>query len=1218
MRRILAAALLTLLTAAVHAQDTLCRNAAAGQVDGVPCFPLDGRFYRAGPNDGIELDAIKGTVVADVTGTANTLTIHFADGTTEDVTVVEDGVLSLVSFSAATKTLTFTIDDGTTINVSLGDFRTAAEVTAEIASATAGHLSESEVDDRIAPYARATPTGTMDDAQIPADIARDLEVDAAVADRLTGTEVDSRIASGALQPGDITCGANVSCSTSADGIAISATGGSGGGAVADGVVFDGALNNQQLELQRTESLSDVDIDLSAFTTSAEVTTAITSGALQPADILEGANVTITRTPDGVTIAASGGGTADGRVDGLVSKTADLSVDVIGRTWANVGAVADGGFYWRSAIPTLAQAAALDSSYVVSVTPSASQATNFYTLLRIPDGHDSRDFRVRQSGDLGTFDTTGWHLIGSQGGFDYHYAQRNLFEGYTVRLQESVTQTTTHFRGESDAENVTVDAANFGGNIEPTVTDMQAFADAVDDLTLGGNGASVTNDTILFGAPENESETVAPSRHAVAIMGEVLDFRTPDSTGTTGHVWTKTATEGEWAAVDAVDIAAYSSSATYERGSRNSIVTHANHVWVYVSTQRNTNHDPEQFPQYWWKIDTPIRVLNHDSATTTHWRSGEFFLTETGELRMATATISASPADIIADHTGADQEFLWLNEPAPISWGFQIDTLIVPELNQDAITDARIILEDSGLTHYLTFLDWTAANLNSISHLPVGAHIGLRQGVTTRILEVEAEWDATNDRYQVINVNTGILSESASGTATELLLTSGAGDAGFTLHVGAGAPANSLGDDGDWYLRTSNGQWYEKASGAWASRYIDQVGQAGTGLTAVSTETSLTGDGTSSDPLDIADGGVDTANLADDAVTGAKIADDTIHGGALIDGTIATIKIGNAQVTGDKLSNNAVSTGKVADNAITTAKIAAGAVGSSDIASFAVLASKLNSNAVTTAKVADAAITTAKLAANAAGEGKVPIDNTLEFDGSGDLGVQISTVIDLLDEDIRYYSTDTTREDARQASKGIVFLDTSRYAKRIHSVEWDFEGDGVGHNYTTFFVRIDEDDDIDFVYGESETLFNVGTSGTHRTNFDSSGLRIPGSVERLGLFLTRTGSDDTWETKVYRGQPASDSPRQSYPDATTDFPFWRSARFASGRPEPGEHIDNYITNGEIYGYPKIRYTLELEHASLVGDGNITPAHIDSGSATDGWCADLPTEARGRPSRCCPKV
>ena len=85
------------------------------------------------------------------------------------------------------------------------------------------------------------------------------------------------------------------------------------------------------------------------------------------------------------------------------------------------------------------------------------------------------------------------------------------------------------------------------------------------------------------------------------------------------------------------------------------------MWVYRSTQRNTNHDPEQYPQYWWKLDTPIRVLNHDSATVGHWRSGEFFLTETGQLRMCTATISASPADIISMHTGADQEFLWLNE-----------------------------------------------------------------------------------------------------------------------------------------------------------------------------------------------------------------------------------------------------------------------------------------------------------------------------------------------------------------------------------------------------------------------------------------------------------------------------------------------------------------------------------------------------------------------------
>ena len=124
-----------------------------------------------------------------------------------------------------------------------------------------------------------------------------------------------------------------------------------------------------------------------------------------------------------------------------------------------------------------------------------------------------------------------------------------------------------------------------------------------------------------------------------------------------------------------------------------------------------------------------------------------------------------------------------------SWGFVIDTLIVPELNQDAITDARIVLEDSGLTHYLAFLDWTAANLDMISHLPVGAHIGLRQGTTIRILRVEAEWDSTNNRYRVTNFNAGGILEEATGTATELLLTAGVG--GGVAAGGSGSGAVTL-------------------------------------------------------------------------------------------------------------------------------------------------------------------------------------------------------------------------------------------------------------------------------------------------------------------------------------------------------------------------------------------------------------------------------------------
>ena len=131
-----------------------------------------------------------------------------------------------------------------------------------------------------------------------------------------------------------------------------------------------------------------------------------------------------------------------------------------------------------------------------------------------------------------------------------------------------------------------------------------------------------------------------------------------------------------------------------------------------------------------------------------------------------------------DTLGAHGELLGVNSAGnalvfselPLSWAVQIDTELVPELNQDAISVPRLVLETSGLTHRLVFLDWTATNISRINHLPVGGHIGLRQGVTTRILRVETAWDEANSRYEVINVNTGILSESASGTDTELLLT----------------------------------------------------------------------------------------------------------------------------------------------------------------------------------------------------------------------------------------------------------------------------------------------------------------------------------------------------------------------------------------------------------------------------------------------------------------
>ena len=502
------------------------------------------------------------------------------------------------------------------------------------------------------------------------------------------------------------------------------------------------------------------------------------------------------------------------------------------------------------------------------------------------------------------------------------------------------------------------------------------------------------------------------------------------------------------------IAAYSATATYVRGSANSIVTFDNHVWVYRSTQRNTNHSPADHPEYWWKLDTPIRVLDHDSTTSTNWRSGEFFLTETGQLRICTATISASPASIIADHTGADQEFLWLNEPA----------------GNDG-TGLTVVTSDATLTG---------------------------TGQASSILKVANPF--TDDDETKLE---GI-------------------ESGAEVNVGVE------------YTQTEKTKLGGIASGA----------EVNIGVEYTQTEkTKLFG----------------IESSAKDDQTGDEIV------------SLIEAETGNDRLSYDHLKDTPTIPSANNDNPEDVAATA-------DDGSASELSKRDHVH-------------------------RVPTDNTLEFDGSGDLGVQIHTVTELLSEDIRYYSDDTTREDAHQASKGIVFLDTSRFAKKIHSVEWDFEGDGISNNYATFFVGIDSDDDISHVYGISDELFNVTTSGTRRFSFGSEGLRIPGGVTRLGLFLTRTGSpgDENHETKVYRGQPADDSPRESYPSASLDFPFWRSARFNSSRPEIGEHINNYITNGEIYGYPKIRYTIEVEHTPFVGDDSVSVSHLNSGSADDGTVA-----------------
>ena len=1110
------------------------------------------------------------------------------------------------------------------------------------------------------------------------------------------------------------------------------------------------------------------------------------------------------------------------VPGLEAKTADLSIEETGRTWSEVAAVADGGFATHANANTLSSAQAEALTYSASRNATGTDAGRFYTLLRIPSGEDVRDFRVVQTGDLGTFTITNWHTIGTTTtGFTYAYSQHNLFEGYAITVEQETSTTTTHFRGEADAENVGVDASGFGTNLGSGDTDVQTALDTLDGLTLGADpiaefssraysrgelcftgtgtaftvwvadqaiGANSTEPTrahprnwlpvagpgairgllsdintnvlrrgdIFWLEELNDPQKVYFTRTAGTYTTEA-DLTDPDNvieltdgadavsdhnTSGTAHndIRSDVSTvEDRLDALDGVEIEPYDSSATYSRGSANSIVTHSSGLFVYISsTERSSGHDPDTQPGYWLKLSegvayevitsgshriaarTVIVDGNNDNVylcTTTQTTPRD--LTHIAEQAAATGgtfillngagsggtTVSANPSGtdgddltrvaiagtnynipggsggsvvnttlatgtFAASDTEDGTEFTLDHDVTDFSGGWleivvsgyipayaRYDLLLASRATAQAdapvaadIPDAAVELalgresSDIGGTGASSLYIYRSDEDNKVwISVPGNRHLGdaftLRHVSDGGGADLAVQEEGTEVASAATSLNftgSGATATASNGTVTvdipggsggaitgadvaavyqEVQLASAATYDSNANHITLTVAIHPLqgdvlsfavpdygSDTGIVSLRTNNGSTNSGARDIHDSdgNTFDiedlTIGRIIHAQLHASNWVLLDG------ALDttLADGSVTTAKLADDAVTGAKIADDTIHGGALIDGTIATIKIGDSQVTGAKLSSNAVSTGKVADDAITSAKIAAGAVGSGDIASSAVTAAKIASNAVTTAKVADDAITAAKLADDAAGEGKVPIDNTLQFDGSGDLGVQITTVTELLSEDIRYYSTDTTREDAHQASKGVVFLDTSRFAKKIHSIEWDFEGDGIGNNYATFIVGIDSSDDISHIYGQSDVLFNVTTSGTHRTTFGTEGVRVPGGVTRLGVFLVRTGSpaDATHETKVYRGQPADDSPRESYPSASLDFPFWRSARFDSSRPEIGEHIDNYITNGEIYGYPKIRYSIEVEHTPFVGDGSVSASHISSGSSADG--------------------
>ena len=231
--------------------------------------------------------------------------------------------------------------------------------------------------------------------------------------------------------------------------------------------------------------------------------------------------------------------------------------------------------------------------------------------------------------------------------------------------------------------------------------------------------------------------------------------------------------------------------------------------------------------------------------------------------------------------------------------------------------------------------------------------------------------------------------------------------------------------------------------------------------------------------------------------------------------------------------------------------------------------------------------------------RLPTDNTLEFDGSAQLGVNIHDVIEHLQERIRYYTAASDYSSSAGASVGQIY-NTSQYDKVITKVEALFNPLGGADEYLVRLVDTNDDNSIKAKIAVSNTRSTAGgTAGVRAFNFHDGagevGVRIDGGI-RLGILLSRLGDNSDSATQAVHGSEAGNSPGESYGDASIDFDLVNDVVYQ--HIDPAVNASTHSHGTDIRGNLKIFYTLIIDHGSLVGDGNVNAAHIDSETADDG--------------------
>ena len=228
--------------------------------------------------------------------------------------------------------------------------------------------------------------------------------------------------------------------------------------------------------------------------------------------------------------------------------------------------------------------------------------------------------------------------------------------------------------------------------------------------------------------------------------------------------------------------------------------------------------------------------------------------------------------------------------------------------------------------------------------------------------------------------------------------------------------------------------------------------------------------------------------------------------------------------------------------------------------------------------------------------KVPIDNTLQVNSSDEMGVNISSVVETLQENVRYWSLANNFETSSYATKGM-YYDTSPLRKIITKVRVSWRNND---NYIAKIglYRLDPDDDnriLEVLYFGGFATDNPGYDGEvfHFTDATDGRIVIPAGI-RLGIALSRN-DNHAHSLDIQHGFENANSPDESYSDASADFDYMGTCRLAQVEPDTSHSLSHH--NDEVWGNIHIYYTVAVSHASLLGDDNVNIDHISSGTATE---------------------